>query len=443
MSIEFKMPDLGENIEKAEVGQLLVSVGDVVEPEQTVLELETDKAVFDLPCPHAGTVTKIHVKQGDVVSVGDLVLTLEESEGGASKKTEEKEPAKEQAPKKEEKPEKAAEAKAEPKPAPAEEKPAAPASPPPKAAAKGEDADRHPPAPAGPATRRFARELGVDLQQVSGSGPGGRITIEDVQAYVQKRLSSPAGGAVEAAAPPLPDFTQWGPVERKPMNKIAKTAAQHLAMSWRVAPHVTQHDLADVTELEAARQRYGSKRSENRPKITMTALVMKAVVIALKEFPHFNASYDERTQEVVEKHFYHLGCAVDTEHGLLVPVVRDCDKKSVAQIAAEISELADRARKRKLDLSDMQGGTFTITNLGGIGGTAFTPIINHPELAILGLSRSRWEPVFEADGSISKRLMLPLSLSYDHRVINGADGARFVRRLADLLSDAFLLLAEI
>lgn len=443
MSIEFKMPDLGENIEKAEIGQLLVSEGDTVEPDQIVLELETDKAVFELPCPHAGTISKVHVKQGDTVSVGDLVLTLEESDGAKAKpakeeaKKEEKpkeEPKKQEAPAKEE-----PATKAEPKEEPKRQAPAAERS----ARPEG-GSDRRKPAPAGPATRRFARELGVDLYEVHGTGPGNRISIEDVQAYVRGRLEQQvAGGGGAVAAPRLPDFTQWGEVERQPMNKIAKTSAEHLSLSWRVSPHVTQHELADVTELEEARKRYSANRREDQPKITMTALVMKAAVIALKEFPHFNASYDAQSQEVILKRYYHLGCAVDTENGLLVPVVRDCDKKSVMQLAADVAELADRARKRKLDLSDMQGGTFTITNLGGIGGTAFTPIINFPELAILGLSRSRWEPAFKADGSIEKRLMMPLSLSYDHRVINGADGARFIRRLADLLSDPFLLLAEI
>lgn len=244
--------------------------------------------------------------------------------------------------------------------------------------------------------------------------------------------------------PPLPDFSQWGPVERRPMNKVAKTSAERLSLSWQLCPHVTQHDVADVTDLEAGRKRFVSNRAnESKPKITMTAVVMKAVVAVLKEFPHFNASYDSKSQEIIEKHYYHLGCAVDTENGLLVPVVRDCDKKSISELAEEIATLADKARKRKLDISDMQGGTFTITNLGGIGGTAFTPIINYPEVAILGLSRSRWEPTVRDDGSIEPRLIMPLSLSYDHRVINGADGARFTRRVAEMLSDPFRLLSEI
>jgi pyruvate dehydrogenase E2 component (dihydrolipoamide acetyltransferase) len=444
MSIEFKLPEVGENIEKADIGNLKVAVGDVITPDQVVMEVETDKAVFDLPCPHAGKVAKIHVKPGQSVPIGGLLLTIEETAASAAK------PAAPPAP-----------AKTETKPAapaappPAATKPAAP-PPPPKpavtvAAAIPEiegDGQHAPPAPAGPATRRLARELGVDLHRVTGTGPGGRITPEDVQAHVRGILASgpapvAAGGAV--AVPPLPDFSQFGPIERQPLNKVMRTAATNLSLSWNVIPHVTQHELADVTELEAARKRYSQGSAggkEAGPKITMTVLAMKAVVTALKAFPRFNCSFDAATGETVLKKYYNIGVAVDTENGLMVPVIRNVDAKSVLQLAAELGDLAQKARDRKLALADMQGGSFTVTNLGGIGGTYFTPIVNYPEVAILGMSRTSQQQVILA-GKPEIRLMLPLSLSYDHRVINGADAARFIVKLAGLLSDPFQLLSEV
>jgi pyruvate dehydrogenase E2 component (dihydrolipoamide acetyltransferase) len=412
------------------------------------MEVETDKAVFELPCPHAGKIAQIHVKPGQTVPVGGLLLTIESSSGAGASEKPKTSPAPAES--------KPAESKAAPsKPAeakPAESKPAvaataAPAAPRAPAAAPASNGEQSAPAPAGPATRRLARELGVDLHRVSGSGPGGRITPEDVQAYVKNILSgggapSAAGGAV--VIPPLPDFTQYGTVERQPLNKLTKTAAANLSLSWQVVPHVTQHELADVTELEAARKRYsqGSGAKEGAPKVTMTILAMKALVTALKTFPKFNSSYDAATGEVVVKKYFNIGVAVDTENGLVVPVVRNVDTKSVLQLAAEVTDLAKKARDRKLAVADMQGGSFTITNLGGIGGTYFTPIVNYPEVAILGMSRSSLQQVI-VNGKPEIRLMLPLSLSYDHRVINGADAARFIVKLSGLLSDPFQLLSEV
>ncbi|MCA9049475.1 MAG: 2-oxo acid dehydrogenase subunit E2, partial [Planctomycetaceae bacterium] len=300
------------------------------------------------------------------------------------------------------------------------------------------------PAPAGPATRRLARKLGVDLYQVTGSALGGRITIEDVEAWVRDRLSKPsvpsmAGvpGVGVVAAAPLPDFSKYGPVEKQPLNKIFRTAASNLHSAWITIPHVTQHDLADITELEAARKRY-VKTAPNAPKITMTAIMIKAVVSALKAFPSFNSSIDMSTGELILKHYYHIGVAVDTPNGLVVPVIRNCDQKNVLQVAAELTELAERARDRKLKTEDMQGASFTITNLGGIGGTYFTPIVNHPEVAILGMSRGQKHLMLD-DEQVTERLMLPLSLSYDHRAINGADAARFIVKLSSSLSNFFEL----
>ncbi len=287
----------------------------------------------------------------------------------------------------------------------------------------------------------MARRLGVDLHEVTGTAEGGRITQEDVEAYVTTRLkSTQSTGTI--VVPPLPDFTQFGPVERKKLSKLNRTSADQLSRSWNLIPHVTQHDLADVTELDMVRRKYMESGGKDGPKITVTAVILKACVQLLHDSPEFNSSLDMETGELVLKNYYHIGIAVDTEHGLVVPVIRDADQKSILEIAAELTELAERARSRKLKLAEMQGASFTITNLGGIGGTSFTPIVNHPEVAILGLSRSRSQPAY-VDGELQERLMLPLSLSYDHRVVNGAEAARFVVRLAALLAQPFGLLANV
>jgi pyruvate dehydrogenase E2 component (dihydrolipoamide acetyltransferase) len=299
--------------------------------------------------------------------------------------------------------------------------------------------------PAGPATRRLARELGVDLSQVSGSAPGGRVTQEDVKAYVHDLVShvAPSGSAGVSsplasgtgAIPPLPDFEHWGPIERRPLESIRRKMAEQMSLAWRLIPHVTQHDQADITDLESFRKEQGGKG----PKLTATAFALKASASALKLFPQFNASLDASAGQLILKNYIHIGVAVDTDRGLLVPVLRDVDKKSVGVLAQELAELADKARQKKLTPDDMRGGTFTITNLGGIGGTAFTPIINYPEVAILGLARSHLQPVIR-DGHVMPRLLLPLSLSYDHRVIDGAAAARFTRRIAEMLENPILML---
>ncbi|MCZ6795820.1 MAG: dihydrolipoamide acetyltransferase family protein, partial [Planctomycetota bacterium] len=299
------------------------------------------------------------------------------------------------------------------------------------------------PAPAALATRRLARQLGVDLHGIRGSGPAGRITQEDVKAHVKQRLRGDgAAPAPSAEAPPLPDFSEWGEIERQPLKGIRRATAQQMSLAWHVVPHVNQFDEADITELEAARRRYDGARPEGAPKVTVTALMLKAVVAALKTFPQFNSSLDTAAGELVFKRYYHIGVAVDTEHGLIVPVIRDADRKPVVELARELGDLADRARRRKLELSEMKGGTFTVTNLGGIGGTAFTPIVNYPEVAILGMARSREVPVVR-DGNVVTRRVLPLCLSYDHRVIDGADGARFVRHLVRLLEEPFHFILEL
>lgn len=443
MAIEFKLPEVSEGVESADIAELHVKEGDTITANQIVAEVETEKALAEIECPHAGRVAKVHVSAGDSVAIGAVLLTIEESNGAESSDS----GSKDDAPKAEEKQEqKKEESKpAEQKSAPAESKQPASTSAPARqpSATVPTDEDRAP-APAGPATRRLARDLGVDLYQVNGSGPGGRITQEDVQNYVKQRLTQPAaaaGGGGPIAPPPLPDFSEFGNTRREALNKIGKTAAQHLTTSWNVIPHVTQHDLADITDIEMARKTFLAGPGKNGPKVTMTAIAIKAAVTALKAFPKFNSSLDPETNEIVYKEYYNIGVAVDTENGLVVPVVKDVDKKSLVQIAADVTDLAVKARDRKLGMADMKGANFTITNLGGIGGTAFTPIVSYPEVAILGMSRGQ-KQLSLIDGELEERLKLPLSLSYDHRVINGADAARFIVKLSALLSDPFTLLSE-
>ena len=424
MSVQFALPDLGENIESGDVIRILVDVGDHLAEDQTVIELETDKAVIEVPSSVDGTVTGILIQQGDTIAVGQPILEVETGEAPAAEETL---PAAE-----------------EPAPAPAPEEPAhtpivqgtapvveeAPSAPP--LTSDG-------PIPAAPSTRRLAREIGVDIAQVQGSGPGGRISIDDVKSH-SKKLHA-ARGAAPAAAAPLPDFSQWGAVERQPMTKVREITAERLAQAWATIPQVTQFDKADITSLEKWRTAYGKKAEAAGGKLTPTAILIKVLGIALKVFPQFNASIDIAQREVVYKRYFHIGIAVDTPHGLLVPVVRDVDQKNIIELAVELSELAQKTRERKIGPADMQGGSMTISNVGTMGGTAFTPIVNPPEVAILGVARSQVEPTY-IDGQLQPRTFLPLSLSYDHRLIDGADGARFLRWICTALEDPFIALLE-
>jgi pyruvate dehydrogenase E2 component (dihydrolipoamide acetyltransferase) len=493
--MDVTLPDLGESIREAEVLKVLVREGEAVALDQPVLELETDKATFELPCPQVGTVSRIHVKKGDTVRVGQKLLTLEAgaAAGEGRAKTKPKEDAPAEAEPREGQPEDPGAAPGEKARAPARPRPrdervpaqrtteerrparddeddsAPPPRRPEKAEAPATTSEAEPEgrtegrvteeaepegkaegratagaAPdvevaAGPTARRLARQLKVDLVRIRGTGSGGRITPEDVQAFVRDR--APAARAAAEPHAPADAGERWGPVERRALTGIEKAAARHLSASWSEIPHVTHHDLADVTELEEARRRYVAARDPAEPKLTWTALVVKAVVVGLKAFPRVNSSLDVAREELVTKRYVHVGVAVDTEHGLLVPVLRDADRKTTREIAAEIATLAERARTRKLAPEDMQGASFTVTNVGGIGGVAFTPIVSRPEVAILGVARSR-EEVALREGQAVGRVVLPLSLSYDHRVINGADAARFVRYVAALLEDPLQLLVE-
>ncbi len=473
MAQDFKLPDLGENITSGDVVRVMVSEGDTIQPNQPVIEIETDKAVLEVPCPFGGRVTKVHVKQGQKAKVGAPLISVETNGAVAAAapakdapaaQTPAQDAAKAAAPRTPAAPAKsrpAPEGKAPEEPKTAKATPASrkPPTTPAVGAPAGEESTRPAPAapskaatprtareedvPAGPATRRLARELGIDLGDVSRAFPGERITEEHVKQFVREGGAPPGedrSGAV-APQPELPDFTQWGEVERVAFSSLQRKTAEHLSLGWRLAPHVTQFDAADITSLEALRKRYRERGPAKDIKLTVTAFVLKAVAAALRQFPQFNASLDLEKEELILKHYYHIGVAVDTEAGLIVPVIRDVDRKRVLDLAAELEEVAERTRRRKIKSEELHGGCFTITNLGGIGGTAFTPIINHPEVAILGLARSKQELYLE-DDEMAVRTMLPLCLSYDHRVINGADGARFTRKLAELLEDPEMLLLQ-
>jgi len=443
---EFKLPALGEGIDSATVVNVLVKPGEVVTAGQNVIAVETDKAAVEVPIDTAGTIGDILVKPGDKIPVGGVILSLA---SGVRKPPAQSQPVPSSSGGSRPLPPETPRNGSPRSTAPLNTDPAAPTA----GAAVITEADTSSRlvVPAGPATRRLARELGVALAQIRGSARGGRVTIDDVKTHVKGRMdqlrtgatpSNATGRIVDAfALPPLPDFTKFGQVEKKPVSNLRKKIAENLTIAWRTMPMVTQNDLADITELEAGRKRTVESMGKGSPKITMTVLAVKAVIAALKEFPNFNSSYDMNTGELVIKKYFHIGIAVDTERGLVVPVIRDADKKSIRDIAAEVVELADKARAAKLTIDEMRGGCFTITNLGGIGGTSFTPIVNYPEVAILGMSRSSQQPVVR-DGQIVPRLMLPLSLSYDHRVIDGADGARFSTKLVQLFSDPIRLLME-
>ena len=435
MAVEIKLPVLGEGVDSGTVAGVLVAAGDTVEVDAPLIELETDKAVIEVPASEAGVVASLPVKAGDTVAVGQVIATIEPASPPAPEAPAE-EPAAEQP-------------RRQAPPPPVPERPAvqtappAPSPPGPPPARTPADEFNLPewPIPATPNTRRFARELGVDITAVQGTGNGGRILSGDVVRTARSLLEAAAAGGAAPAPPPLPDFSRWGEVEREPMSGIRRTTATHLSTSWTAIPHVTQHDEADVTELEQLRKRFGPRVQQAGGKLTMTAIAVRVVASALRVFPRFAASVDMASREVILKRYTHVGVAVDTDRGLLVPVIRDADRKNATELSVEIGEVAARARDGKLALEEMQGGCFTITNLGGLGGTSFTPIVNYPEVAILGMSRSRVTPV-HGDGGFEPRLMLPLSLSYDHRVIDGADAVRFLRWIVEALENPFLLSLE-
>ncbi len=426
--VDFHLPDLGENIEAADVLTVLVKVGDMIEIDQAILEIETDKATIEVPTTIAGKVVEVLIKAGSKAKVGDVVIKIETSLPPAEESK--------LVPIKKEIPESTAiEVKKESVPTPTGELPSIQLM---------ETANQPPilrgAAPAAPSVRRIAREIGVDINKVPGTGPNGRISMDDVKAFSKKlheSYSQGGGAGLNIKSESLPDFTKFGAINKVEMTNIRKKTADHLGYAWATIPHVTQFDKADITLLEKTRKEL-YKNSE--VKLTVTAILVKIIVEALKKFPQFNSSIDMEKKEIIYKSYFNIGVAVDTEFGLIVPVIKNSDKKSLTEISVDMNALAEKARNKKIGLDDLQGGSITISNLGGIGGTYFTPIVNTPEVAILGVSRGSLEPVWNGYGVFEPRLMLPLSLSYDHRIIDGADAIRFLRFVVEALEQPLKLL---
>jgi pyruvate dehydrogenase E2 component (dihydrolipoamide acetyltransferase) len=444
---EFKLPELGENISEGDLVRLMISPGAKVSEGQPVMELETDKAVIEVPSSISGMVKEIRVKQGEKIKVGQVIFTLE---GAAAPQAERPQHVPVEHVSGQQGARLAfqaaiqAEGKTEEQALPPDQpQPSRPGFAMPEQLGKVAGTEHREPVPAAPHVRRLAREIGIDIHDVKGTGPGGRISEDDVKAHSKSLLTSIAAAAqaprgAQFAQPELPDFAKWGKVERVSLRGVRRKTAEHLWQAWTTIPHVTQNDKADITELEQLRARFAPKAQEAGGKMTVTAIALKVCSSALKIFPQFNASIDLSKDEIVYKQYINIGVAVDTDRGLLVPVIRDVDKKNIVELAAELTQLSRKAKDKKLTLAEMEGGTFTITNLGGIGGTGFSPIVNYPEVAILGLSRSSMEPVW-LNGKFEPRLVLPVSLSYDHRLIDGADAARFLRWIAEAFEQPFLL----
>ena len=430
MTTTISLPELGEGVDSVDVVAVLVSVGDEITENQGLIEVETEKASVEVPSTAAGTITEVHVKEGDVLAENALIVTLDAVEGQAD-----------------------SESVPEPVPVPDDEE------------AQQEKTDKDtvedqmeipnskfripnttrtrvgPTVPAAPTVRRFAREVGVDISTVAGSGPGGRISIDDVKVHANQLLSQSAPGSSPLAAAELPDLARFGPVRREAMSKVRKLTARNLTRAWLNAPQVTNHETADITDIEKFRKASKERVERAGGKLTMTAVLVRIVAAALKQHPTLNAAVDMANHEIVFRESINVGIAVDTERGLLVPVIRDADRMNLTELGVALDDLARRARDKKLKPDEMQGGTFSISNLGGIGGTGFSPIVNWPEVAILGVSRGRIEAQWH-EGSFRPRLMLPLSLSYDHRLVDGADAARFLARLKDSLEQPLLMALE-
>ncbi len=451
---EITLPGISENVESGEVIAILVSVGDVVEEDQSVVELETEKAAFEVPSPNKGRITEITVKEGQTVRVGEVLARLdtdieaaaakepeprpvagEENEAGDQGQKAPSPPRMTQPTEEAQPPGPAVEGRRQPRPAAEAQRSARTQEEGPKPAV---------PVAAAPSIRQLARELGIDINEVSGSGPGGRITQDDVKQYARRLVNGmpapaqvPDGTRTEEVIRPLPDLSQWGDVERQPMSKTRRTIADTMGYGWRHIPHVTQYDRADITDLETFRKAHAAEVEKRGGKLSVTSIVVKIVASALRVFPQFNAGLDTERDEIVYRKYCHIAVAVDTDRGLLVPVIRDVDKKSLRDVSVELAQLAQKSRDKQIMPDELMGGGFTVSNLGGLGGTNFAPIVYWPQVAILGISRAIWEAV-PHDGEIRERLILPLSLSYDHRVIDGADGARFLHWVARALEQPLL-----
>jgi pyruvate dehydrogenase E2 component (dihydrolipoamide acetyltransferase) len=463
MATTVTIPDLGEGVDSVDVVAVLVKVGDTIAVDQPLIEVETEKAAVEVPSTIAGTVTEIHVKEGQSLGPDAPVVTVDAEDSNAEAQSDRAaEPSQKQ-------PETASAPASDPAPETAsatavasddsdsdseqgrrqeqdrqEKQPTETAAPSDDQHSESTTHDSTPRlVPAAPTVRRFAREVGMDLTEVKGSGPGGRISIDDVKAAVNRRLGSPAGGSVGVPSAELPDFSRWGGIRREPMSKIRSLTSEAMTRAWLTAPQVTNHDLADITELEELRRAYKARVESAGGKLTMTAILIKIAATALRRFPDLNASIDPAGSEIIYKEYVNIGVAVDTDNGLLVPVIKNANAKNITEIAIELDDLASRARSRKIKPDEMQGGTFSISNLGGIGGTGFSPIVNWPEVAILGVSRSRVQPEWDDEiEDFEPRRMLPLSLSYDHRLVDGAEAARFLRWLTEAMESPLLLALE-
>ena len=424
--VEIKLPELGENIESADVIAVLVKAGDFIQIDQGIIEIETDKATVEVPSSVEGEIIEVLAKVNETANVGDVLIKVKTTTSPVSKI---KETISEKDTEEVAKLEKNT---ATPKGAVDKLKPGEVDSQP--EVVKGA-------APAAPSVRRIAREIGVDINKVKGTDPGGRISMDDVKAYSKKlheERKTDTGIGIKQKA--LPDFSKFGAIEIVEMTKIRKVTAEHLSYAWTTIPHVTQHDKADITQLEKSRKQYNPEVEKAGGKLTITSILLKIIISALKEFPQFNSSIDMDSKEIIYKKYFNIGVAVDTEYGLMVPVIKNVDEKNLIELSVEMGELAKKAREKKISLEDLQGGCFTITNLGGIGGTLFTPVVNSPEVAILGVSRGSYEPIYDEKNEFKPRLILPLSLSYDHRIIDGADAARFLRFIVEALEQPLKIL---
>ena len=430
MAREFKLPDLGEGIHEGEIVEVFVQPGDSVREGDPLLEVETDKAVTAIPSPFTGQVSEVRVRPGDVVAVGDVLVVFD----AAGPDTEATPPAPETAT--------AAAATESMIDRPGEDRPGL---------------RTRPPVPAAPSTRRLARKLGVALGAVAPTGPEGLVTAEDVRRHAEEGAQAaaaaaetdriPAATIPPVASPDLPDFSRWGPVTAEPLRSVRRATARQMALAWSQIPHVANQDEADVTRLEDWRKRHAAEIAAEDGRLTMTVLAAKAAVAALKRFPRFNASLDMAGAQIIYKHYHHVGVAVDSARGLIVPVLKDVDRRSIRELACDFNALVERAREGKTSLEELQGGTFTITNAGAVGGGYFTPIINYPQVAILGLGRAGLKPVVRSDAEgeprVVPRLMMPLVLSFDHRIADGADAIRFMRAIIAMLEDPEQFLLDI
>ena len=431
---EVRLPEISENVESGDVIQVLVKIGDFIEKEQSIVELETEKAAFEVPSPVKGKVTEVNLKEGDTVKVNQVIIKVD-TEAKAGEESKKSEPKKETEEKQEPQIEKEKPQEKEEEKEKQAEKESIEYSEKTKEFSENSNIQ---PVPAAPSVRQLARELGIDIRKVTGTEDGGRISADDIKEYARSLISRQALKPSHIKSKVLPDFTKWGEIEREQITVTRRKISETLSYTWSNIPHVTQYDHADITNLEASRKLYSQKSEQDNTKLTITSIALKVAALAMKEFPKFNSSFDPERNEIIYKKYFHISVAVETDRGLLVPVIRDVDKKSIVELSENLNELAEKTRQHKVTPEEMVGGNFTISNLGGIGGTNFAPIIYWPQVAIMGISRAVHQLRY-INGSFQPRLILPLSLSYDHRIIDGVEGLLFIRWVAQHLENPLLL----